>query len=135
MTTKSEKMGIANRLKEVRENCGYTQEAFAAKLEISYSGYKKIESGENGLSLDILLMLFKQGFPVEYIVFGNQDDVQAVWSQLERCSEEDKFKIMLRLMLYFTKTKKKSFQVGEIEFDELNSKMIRDLFDNEDPNG
>ena len=134
MATKSEKLGIANRLKEVRENCGYTQESFAAELEISCSGYKKIESGENGLSLDIILMLYKLGFPVEYIVFGNQDDVQAVWNQLERCSEEDKFKIMMRLMLYFTKTKKKSFQIGDIEFEELNYKMIWDMFGDEDTN-
>lgn len=136
MAREPEKMKISNRLREVREKCGYTQEAFAAELEISYSGYKKIESGENGLSLDIILMLHKLGFPVDYIVFGNIEDVQAVWNQLERCSEEDKLRIMLRLMLYFTNTKKRSFQVGDIEYDELNYEMIKDMFgnDNEDPN-
>lgn len=127
MASKSEKIAIANRLKEVREKCQYTQEAFAADLEISCSGYKKIESGENGLSLDIILMLYKLGFPVDYIIFGDMKDTQALWNQLERCSEEDKFSIMLQLMLYFTQTKKKAFQVGNIEFVQTNIKDILDL--------
>lgn len=132
MVQEPEKIKIANRLREVRERCGYTQETFAAELEISYSGYKKIESGENGLSLDIILMLQKLGFPVDYIVFGNMEDVQAVWSQLERCSEADKLRIMLRLIHYFTNTKKRSFQVGDIEYEEFNYEIIKDMFSNED---
>lgn len=132
MAQEPEKIKIANRLREVRERCGYTQETFAAELEISYSGYKKIESGENGLSLDIILMLHKLDFPVDYIIFGNMEDVQAVWSQLERCSEEDKLRIMIRRMHYFTNTKKRSFQVGDIEYEEFNYEIIKDMFSNED---
>lgn len=125
MVTETEKMEIANRLKEVRETCGLTQEALAMALDLSYSGYKKIESGENTLSSDISLKLKKQGFPADYIMYGKLEKVEEIWNMLQRSSEEDKFDILLRLVTYFTKMKKKTFSVGKIEIDETNLEMIK----------
>ena len=45
------------RIKKIREDLGYTQEQFADFLEMSLSGYKKLESGDVNLTVDKLYML------------------------------------------------------------------------------
>ncbi len=56
----SEKMEKALRLKAVREALNYTQEEFANKINISLSAYKKIESAENNISVNVLNNLKKE---------------------------------------------------------------------------
>ena len=133
MAQELERIQIANRIREVREECGYTQEAFAAELEISCSGYKKIESGENGLSLDMILTLHKLGYPIDYIMFGDLENIQVAWEQLNRCSEADKFRIMVRLVRYFVDTKKKSFQIHNVD-EEIDFKTFEKIFFEGDTN-
>lgn len=52
-----DKLDTAVRIRQIRENAGLTQEAFAEILGISLSGYKKIENAENQISLNGLRRL------------------------------------------------------------------------------
>ena len=51
---------IGKRLQTVRENCGYTQEAFAEALDIGVEHYRKIELGMYGLQRENMLILYKK---------------------------------------------------------------------------
>ena len=44
----------------VRENSGYTQEAFAGALDIGVEHYRKIELGMYGLQRENMLILYKK---------------------------------------------------------------------------
>ena len=52
-------MQIGKRLQSVRENSGYTQEAFAETLEVSVEHYRKLESGVYGLLPEKMLICTK----------------------------------------------------------------------------
>ena len=51
------KKEIAARLREIRSGLGMTKEQFSEILELSVSAYKKIESGENQISIECLRKL------------------------------------------------------------------------------
>ena len=51
---------IGKRLQTVRENMGYTQEAFAEVLSVDAGHYQKLERGLYGLSTDKLLTLYER---------------------------------------------------------------------------
>ena len=51
---------IGKRLQTVRENSGYTQEAFAEALDIGVEHYRKIELGMYGLQRENMLILYKK---------------------------------------------------------------------------
>ncbi len=87
------------RLKKVREKMRLTQEAFAAKLGISVSAYKKLESGENGLSTRMLRMLKKENISSDYLLFGEVRPVEQLWVEVENSKAEDKMEILVRLIL------------------------------------
>lgn len=106
-STSMNKRQIAGRIKTIRENAGYTQEQFSEILGISVSALKKIESGENQVSVSCLQKL-NEGMNVsaDWVLFGKTTDIEALWRNIENSSEEDKMFVMLRLIYYFTKMKK-----------------------------
>ena len=57
--TLGERMQSACRLRQIRENADLTQEQFSEILGISVSAYKKVESGENQVSIASLSNLYK----------------------------------------------------------------------------
>lgn len=94
---------IAGRLKELRLNLKYTQEQFAEFLDISVQLYKKMESGENNISIATLhKMKKKMGFSVDYLLFGEQDDQEAVWNRVIALDDSDKEKLLIRLFVMMT---------------------------------
>jgi transcriptional regulator with XRE-family HTH domain len=48
-------MEMLKKIRELRKNKGFSQKNMAEKLNLSISGYAKIESGENFLSVDRML--------------------------------------------------------------------------------
>ena len=52
-------MGVVEKIKELRKKKGYSQKYMADLLHLSNSGYAKIESGENVLSVERLLDICK----------------------------------------------------------------------------
>ena len=107
-----ERRQSASRLRMIRENAGMTQEQFSEVLEISLSAYKKIESGENQISLDGLKKLkTEMSVSADYVLFGEHEGVDDVWDSILNCSEQDKMALMLRLLMYFTEVKKGRFSL------------------------
>lgn len=51
---------IGKRLQTVRENSGYTQEAFAEALDIGVEHYRKIELGMYGLQRENMLIYMRK---------------------------------------------------------------------------
>ena len=94
---------IAGRLKELRLNLKYTQEQFAEFLDISVQLYKKMESGENNISIATLhKMKRKLEFSVDYLLFGEKDDQETVWNRVIALDDSDKEKLLLRLFSLMT---------------------------------
>lgn len=59
------------RIKELRKARGLTQEKLAALVGISVQGYKNIEYGNNGASVDTLILLaVTLGTTIDYLVIG-----------------------------------------------------------------
>lgn len=103
MAKSHNKKEIAGRLKELRLNLKYTQEQFAEFLDISVQLYKKMESGENNISIATLhKMKNKLDFSVDYILFGEKDDQEAVWNRVVALDDSAKEKLFLRLFLLLT---------------------------------
>ena len=129
-----DRLQMAERLRELREQSGFTQENFSEILEISLSAYKKIESGENQISLDGLRLLQKKiGISSDFLIFGVNRDGEDLWQQMQNCSEEDKMRILVRLLLYFTETKKTVYQSREDQKRDMHeiSKILKEIMADE----
>lgn len=95
-----EKINIANRLRILREDMGYTQEAFATYIGVSLSSYKKIEECQNNVSIKNLFRLHEKGLSADYILFGEGPDKDEIWKNIDSCNHDDKFSLFIRLLLY-----------------------------------
>ncbi len=94
---------IAGRLKELRLDLKYTQEQFAEFLDISVQLYKKMESGENNISIATLHKMKKKlSFSVDYLLFGEKEDQEAIWNKVISLDDSDKEKLLLRLFVMMT---------------------------------
>jgi len=113
--TLADRMQSAHRLRGIRENAGLTQEQFAEVLGISVSAYKKVESGENNISLSSLRNLHREkNVSADYILFGEVQNFEDVCGAVLNCSEKDKLFVLLRLLVYFTEIKKSTYEEQEL---------------------
>ncbi len=125
--TLEERMQSAFRLRQIRENADLTQEQFSEVLGISLSAYKKVESGENQVSLSSLRNLYKKmSVSVDFVLFGENQKLSGVWESVLNCSETDKMFLLLKLLVYFTKMKKSTFSLKE-EQSEENEEILQIL--------
>ena len=64
---------IGKRLKNVRENNGYTQEKFAEVFDVGVEHYRKLESGVYGLQLEKMLIVYRV-FKIDptYLITGEK---------------------------------------------------------------
>ncbi len=109
-----ERRQMAQRLRRIRENAGLTQEKFAEVMGISVSAYKKLESGENRISLSGLKKLYeKMHVSADYMLYGTNKNVEEVWEAILNTSETEKMFLLTRLTVYFTKMKKEAFPLQE----------------------
>lgn len=109
-----EKMQMAERLRCVRERMGFTQEGFANKLNISLSAYKKIESAENSVSVNVLKKLYDLQVSSDYVLFGSHTDVDDAWTTVQNCSEKDKMFLYIMLLLHFSEKDGQKISADEI---------------------
>lgn len=81
---------IGKRLQNVRENSGYTQEAFAEALDIGVEHYRKIELGMYGLQRENMLILYKK-YKIDpiYLLTGEKNHTFDVEMFLANCSREE----------------------------------------------
>lgn len=64
---------IGNRIRQLRKDQGMTQAQLSAKLNIGDRHLRKIEAGEKGPSIDILIEIAALlGVSLDYIIMGKQ---------------------------------------------------------------
>lgn len=84
---------IRKRLQTVRENMGYTQEAFAEVLSVDAGHYQKLERGLYGLSTDKLLTLYERyRIDPTYLITGEKNQTFDVELFLANCDRAGRFK-------------------------------------------
>lgn len=119
------------RFKQVRVALGKTQEEFAEILGLSVNSIKKIEKGENNVSVSNLRKLRKScNVSADYILYGESKSLDDIWFLLQNADDKDKLKALLRLVKYFT-NKDHNFYVDESENEYIFSKINEILEDNQ----
>ena len=81
---------IGDRIRQLRKGQGMTQAQLAAKLNIGDRHLRKIETGEKGPSIDILIEIAALlGVSLDYIIMGKQsqsDLKQQLWDLVQSLS-------------------------------------------------
>lgn len=117
--TSDKRVESGARLKEIRLGRNQSQEKFAEMLNISVSAYKKMESGENNISIANLRILHERlGTSADYLLFGTSSDFEQIWSQISSSPETVKLKLLLRMIYYFGDRKGDAYdrqERGDIE--------------------
>ena len=130
-----EQQQIACRIRLIRENAGYTQEQFSELLGISVSALKKIESGENQVSVSCLRKLNDtMSVSADWILFDKKADADSTWESIGNCSETDKLYLLLRLLHYFTGIKKSVYttQDEQMQYGEEIKQFMEHLEEKQD---
>ena len=92
---------IGKRLQTVRENMGYTQEAFAEVLRVDAGHYQKLERGLSGLSTDKLLTLYERyRIDPTYLITGEKNQTFDVELFLANCDREERNRFIERMLAY-----------------------------------
>ena len=114
---------VGKRIKEIRESNNLTQEQMAEILKVTTNAVRDYEKGNYGISKDVMLLI-RQNFNVsiDYLLFGENTDMEKLFFLLENASENDKMKVLAHLMRYFVDGKRRIY-----DWDETAKKM-RDLF-------
>lgn len=121
------KRSCAERIRQIRRMQGYSQEYMASIFDISLSAYKKIENGENNISLKGLKILKDTfGVSADYILYGEERDSEDVWKVFNNCSELEKVKLFLKIVMYFGDDSKKCFRSGTLN-DEMIDRIIEQI--------
>lgn len=61
------------RIRQARENMGYTREKFAEKLDVSVSYLAELERGRTGISVKMLVKVCNVlGLSADYVLFGTE---------------------------------------------------------------
>ena len=108
----TDRLKTANRLQQIRQGGGMTQEEMAGLLDISVSAYKKIEAGTNQISIDNLRKLGnKMDISIDHLLLGKRTEAEETWKMIMNCSEVDKTYLLVKLFHYFATTKKKAYAI------------------------
>lgn len=92
------KKEVGDRLRDIRRGMNLTQEQFAEMLDISTQLYKKMESGENNVSLSTLQkMKTKLNFSTDYLLFGEKEEFVEVWNRTLALHDMEKELLLLKL--------------------------------------
>ena len=92
-----------NNLKKVRQELGKTQQEFADVLNMSVSGYGKLERGEVNLSMDKVYAIKKEyGLSSDYILFDEKSELDDMWTAVFRLPNIERFNLFLRMHSYYT---------------------------------
>ena len=98
MSGEYSKKEVGKRLRDIRCKLNLTQEGFAEMLDISTQLYKKMELGENNISLNTLnKMKDKLDFSADYLLFGERDTLVDVWNRASTLESMDKQILLLKL--------------------------------------
>lgn len=95
---------IGKRLKQIRENLGYSQTEFAEILDVSYDHYRRLEKGVSGLTVEKLQLLFeKLHVDCNYLVNGQRIEDFDIDNYLASCDREERDRLLTRCLEYIGK--------------------------------
>lgn len=122
--TNDNKRKRTERIKAVRMLLGLTQKQFAEALGMSREGYQKLERGENNISTDVLEKLnHVYGISADYLLYGEFQNEEKVWNMVRNCSETAKMDIMIRLIAYFTTSRKVMYPDSDFSLEDFLKKV------------
>lgn len=122
--TKDKRKERTERIKAVRLLLGLTQKQFAEALGMSREGYQKLERGENNISTDVLEKLNDiYGISADYLLYGEFQNEEKVWNMIRNCSETAKMDIMIRLIAYFTVSRKIIYPDSDFSLEDFIQKV------------
>lgn len=91
---------IGKRLREVRDNLGYTQSKFAEILGVGEEHYRKIELGSSGLTVEKVWLLHDQlKIDATYLIAGEKKNADIDYL-LTNCDSVERNKILHRMFEY-----------------------------------
>ncbi len=92
------KKEVGKRLRDIRCKLDLTQERFAEILDISPQLYKKMENGENNISLNTLKkMKTKLNFSTDYLLFGEKEEFVEIWNKMLALQNMEKELLLVKL--------------------------------------
>ncbi len=109
----------SERLRFIREYKKETQESFADKLELSVSAYKKLESGENNISLKTLDKLHEFNISSDFLLYGSDSSFEKLMLEVQSCTGREKMLIFISLMERFRDPQQKEDKLTDEELLEL----------------
>lgn len=98
--THDEQLLFGERLRNRRNDLGFTQEYVSEQIGITLRFYQMIERGEKSLSLDTLINISKtMEISIDYLLFGNLPDsldnpISKILNSLSSSQREDATKIL-----------------------------------------
>lgn len=127
---------FGKRLRAIRHQLNLTQEQFAEILDISTQLYKKMESGENNVTLNTLnKMKNKLNFSADYLLFGEKETLIEIWDKALTLESMDKQILLFKLFCEV------SLNNSQVEFRETAEKYtkvfekIKEMLDDLDKDG
>lgn len=122
---------IGKRIKEIRKEHRLTQEKFAEILGVTTTAIRDYESGQYGMSKDVLLRM-RECFKVslDYLLFGENVKETDIMLMLENTSDDNKMKILMYLVSYFIIVKNKG-NLYDIDINQAAEKLKNLFLDNE----
>ena len=91
---------------------------------VSVSAYKKLESGENGLSTKVLRKLRKDNISSDYLLFGDIRPVDKLWFEVENSKKDEKLEILLRLIMDCSRDEVSGEEISEEKMTNLISAIF-----------
>ncbi len=97
-------MQTAERIRKSRERIGYTQEETAEKAGLTAENYKKIEEGNNAMSIDSLRKVQKAlDVSFDYILDGRTEPGEKLWQQVNSSDFQVRMSVFARLLRQFSR--------------------------------
>lgn len=100
-TKKNSNVEIGGRLRVIRENLGKSQAEFAEILDISDEHYRKLESGNTGLTIEKVRILYERlNIDPTYLLVGRKMEEFDLDKYLVNCSKEQRDRLLRRCLEY-----------------------------------
>lgn len=95
---------MGNRLRNIRENNGYSQEKFAETLGVVSEHYRKMENGTYGIIPEKMILLHQEyKVDLNYLVAGDtmpDFDFEKLEIQLTNCNRQQRIEAIRRMFAY-----------------------------------
>lgn len=87
------------RVKQLREDRGFSQNEAADDLGAKRSTYRSAENGYNSISIQMIEKIHKKwGVSADYILFGEEYSSEDILGMLRSTSKETRFEVAIRLL-------------------------------------